>query len=110
MAREDGEIFAWDVGEGTMRYHLNGHTLGTDRIAFSPDEAVFMSGSYDRTLRFWHAPTGTEMVTIQTDFHSVPMAISHDSLLIGESWKRVTGRHVSLPSVVKIDAANGITK
>ena len=110
MAREDGEIFAWDVDEGTLRYHLNGHTLGTDRVAFSPDGAVFMSGSYDRTLRFWHAPTGTEMVTIQTDFHSVPMAISHDSLLIGESWKRVRGRHVSLPSVAEIDASSEISK
>ena len=40
---------------------LAGHTAVVHALAFSPDGKQILTGSADRTLRFWDARTGKEL-------------------------------------------------
>jgi WD40 repeat protein len=41
------------------QYTLEGHTSSVHAVAFSPDGALIISGSADRTIRVWDVRTGT---------------------------------------------------
>ena len=45
---------------------LTGHTEMVHNVAFSPDGNTIASGSYDNTVRFWDAHTGTLIHTLHT--------------------------------------------
>jgi WD40 repeat protein len=44
---------------------LRGHRDGIFALAFTPDGDTLISGSRDKTLRFWHAPSWTEIAAAE---------------------------------------------
>jgi WD40 repeat protein len=54
----------WDASTGEELFNLSGHTQTVFGCAFSPDGRRIVSGSYDRTLRIWHAGRGVELASI----------------------------------------------
>jgi WD40 repeat protein len=82
----DGVGTVWDIPTGQKRFELNGHDRsgavtfnenidpahdkhriyerregGINAICFSPDNALILTGSHDRTARLWDAKTGKEI-------------------------------------------------
>jgi len=68
---KDGEITLWDgqadctetLGCFVPRQNpnqgsVNGHTDAISSLVFTPDGDNLISGSYDRTIKVWHLPTG----------------------------------------------------
>ncbi|MFT7579205.1 MAG: WD40 repeat protein [Myxococcota bacterium] len=47
----EGEVLVWRVGEAKPTAHYRDHTERAVALAFSPDDAWLVSGSWDRTLR-----------------------------------------------------------
>jgi WD40 repeat protein len=43
---------------GTEFCALEGSSADVYSLAFSPDDGLLASGSYDGTIRFWHAERG----------------------------------------------------
>ena len=50
----------WDVGTGTEKVVLTGHTDWISSVAFSSDGQTLATGSGDNTVRLWDVGTGTE--------------------------------------------------
>ncbi|MCX4705986.1 protein kinase [Streptomyces sp. NBC_01373] len=48
----------WDVGTGTCRHVLEGHTSGVSAVCLTSDGTVALSGSADTTVRVWDVDTG----------------------------------------------------
>ncbi|KAK5131028.1 hypothetical protein LTR08_001378 [Meristemomyces frigidus] len=46
---------------------LKGHTKSVQGVAFSPDGRLVVSGSGDKTIRFWDVATGAEVKRLQSD-------------------------------------------
>lgn len=85
-----------------MNGPLTGHAGGVVALAFSPDERLLVSGSYDKTVRIWDTETGrdvfgaleghTGMVgAVAFSQHGRQVASgSHDSTI--RVWDAATGR------------------
>ncbi|NJN62304.1 MAG: hypothetical protein HC795_12955 [Coleofasciculaceae cyanobacterium RL_1_1] len=50
---------------------LVGHAAAVNSICFSRSGHVLISGSYDRTIRFWDSQTGELLHTIADSTHSI---------------------------------------
>jgi WD40 repeat protein len=49
----DGSICMWYVPTGQLLGRFRDHTIRVTSISFRPDGQVFVSGSWDNTLKFW---------------------------------------------------------
>ena len=49
----DTNVRIWDVSSGTIVNRLCGHSHGILSVAFTPDGKGLVSGSGDRTLKYW---------------------------------------------------------
>jgi WD40 repeat protein len=54
----DRTVKVWDLGKGTCRSTLSGHTSDVWALAISADGRRIVSGSDDRTIRLWDGETG----------------------------------------------------
>lgn len=64
---------ACSISEGRIVSELGGHTDAVSGLAFSPDDSLLVSTSWDRTIRIWHAAdfealTGGAALAGHTDF------------------------------------------
>ncbi|PSB02261.1 serine/threonine-protein kinase [Merismopedia glauca] len=50
---EDKTIKLWHIKTQTLLTTLSGHRAGVSSIVFSPDGRMLVSGSYDKSLKFW---------------------------------------------------------
>ncbi len=57
-------IFLWDAAEGRLLGTCIGHKQAVSSVAFAPDGRTLASSSGDGALKFWHVPTGTEMLSL----------------------------------------------
>jgi WD40 repeat protein len=46
---------------------LQGHSHWVSSVAFSPDEKILASSSYDGTIKLWDRQTGTCLHTLRSD-------------------------------------------
>ena len=52
-AGEDGIVYVWDLGSGSVVREYHGHEAAVSALCCSNDGAVLVSGGYDQTLRVW---------------------------------------------------------
>ena len=61
----DHAVQIWDLGTGTLRHTLRGHTRPASGVCFSSDGKRLVTASDDRTARVWDMTTGAEFVTLE---------------------------------------------
>jgi WD40 repeat protein/DNA-binding SARP family transcriptional activator len=61
VAADTAGVFVIDAASGEQLLHLTGHSGGTCRVEFSPDDTLLASASQDGTARLWDPATGTEL-------------------------------------------------
>lgn len=58
----DYNVRLWDVGSGTERGQLNGHSSSFTGLAFTKDGTILGSAAYgDDSIRLWDMATGVEL-------------------------------------------------
>lgn len=63
-AVDDWAVALFDVPKRQPRAAVKGHTGRVTSLAFSPDGATLVTGSWDQTVRLWDAATGAERMTL----------------------------------------------
>jgi WD40 repeat protein len=48
-------VKVWDAQDGALLRTLEGHTESVNSVAYSPDGARIISGSWDDTVKVWGA-------------------------------------------------------
>jgi WD40 repeat protein len=80
----DGRISIWDVASGQRRGDLRGHTGAVYDLAFTHDGSILVSGSRDKTVRFWDVANKQQRLPELKDFRNSVYSIalnSDDSVL-----------------------------
>jgi len=97
----NGRATIWDVASETMLLALTGHAGPVFDAAYSPDGALAVTGSGDRTAKIWDALSGAELRTLS----------GHDGILLAVAFSP-DGRTVvtgATDETVRIwDAATGV--
>jgi WD40 repeat protein len=82
---ENGLIFVWNWLTGERIYYLTGHT---NRLEFNSldlyDDQTLISGSFDRTLKFWNISNGTLIRSL-----NIGVGIFSLGMLKSSEWKIV---------------------
>jgi WD40 repeat protein/serine/threonine protein kinase len=75
LATGSNEIGIWDVRTGASKQTLEGQSVITDSLAFSPDGATLASaGHVDGTVKLWNVRDGKLKQTIKA--HDAPTAVA----------------------------------
>ncbi len=93
---DDGNRYAvlvWDVQRVSQVFALRGHTERVNEVAFSPDGALLVTASADRTVRLWDMTTGLQTARIDADVGANALAFSPDgsTLAVGYADGSVLG-------------------
>jgi WD40 repeat protein len=88
---DDKTIKIWDVGTGTEKFTLAGHTDSVNAIAVTPDGKTVISGSLDKTIKIWDLATRKEIATFTGESPILCCAVAADGVTIvaGEESGRV---------------------
>ena len=74
----DNRIWIWETQTGQQKFILNKHRGNITRTLFTPDGKTLVSGSADRTMRFWDLETGELITTLKEYDSDSPIAFSPD--------------------------------
>jgi len=115
-------IKLWKVETGQELRTLSGHTDGIDSVAFSPDGKtlaswslalttdvkIYLSGSWDGTIKLWNVETGQELKSIKTtdlrEVHSlIPNYADLDLGLPNQAIARDGRFHIKVGDNSKLD-------
>jgi WD40 repeat protein len=100
-ANENGLITLYDRDGKPLRT-LDGHNLGLNALAASPDGKLLASGGSERWVRVWSLADGKLMATLDhpdtEGFHIESLAFSPDSRRLAMGTSRAEVRVAELPS------------
>jgi WD40 repeat protein len=100
-ANENGLITVYDTDGKPLR-KLEGHNLGLNALAVSPDGKLLASGGNERWARVWNIADGQPVATIDFSggdgYHNESLAFSADSRRLALGTSRSEVRVVELPS------------
>jgi serine/threonine protein kinase/Tol biopolymer transport system component len=75
LATATNEIRLWDAQTGELKHALEGHSVVTESVAFSPDGSLLASaGHVDGAVRLWDVRAGTLKQEIKA--HDAPSAVA----------------------------------
>jgi WD40 repeat protein len=77
---DDRTLRVWDLGSGTCRLTLQGHTGSVDAVALTGDGQA-VSASADRTLRVWDLATGNCLAVFPCEAPVASVALPSDQPL-----------------------------
>jgi WD40 repeat protein len=101
-------IVILDAISGSCKSTLSGHTDKVTSLAFSPDRALLVSGSIDKSVKLWDVQTGGAVKTFRGHHSAVlSVSISSDSTIIASGsqdgtislWNVRTGK-LRLPATL----------
>lgn len=81
LASDNGMVRWWNKESGTIDFALKGHTHFVWSAIYLPDRKQLVSGSRDRTVRFWEPLTGHPSAVLQSP-EVVCLALSPNKLTI----------------------------
>lgn len=88
-ATDDYAIHIYDADTMQRQRTLTGHLGIVDALTFTPDGRAIVSGSWDKTVRFWDTETGRELAAHDWDIGQVrTLAISPDGLIAAAAGDR----------------------
>jgi WD40 repeat protein len=61
---QNNTIQIYNAADGRKQLSLSGHTDNIVALSYTPDSAKLLSGSLDRTVRYWDLATGRQLATI----------------------------------------------
>jgi WD40 repeat protein/uncharacterized caspase-like protein len=100
-ANQDGLITIYDQDGKPLR-KLEGHSLGLNALAASPNGKWLASGGNERWARVWNIADGKEVATIDfpggDGYHNESLAFSPDSHRLALGTSRSEVRVIELPS------------
>jgi WD40 repeat protein len=73
-----GFVTLWNPETGEMTARIKGHSLGIRSLAISPDGLTLVTGSVDKTIKFWDLVSHQEMLTLETPDEVMGVAYSPD--------------------------------
>ena len=92
MGNEDGQVTLWDGATGELLITLTEHTDEVAGLAFSPNEQLLATASFDGTIRIWHLPDGQLLHTMDVIGNS-DLAFSPDGTILASGDGQETGSH-----------------
>ncbi len=95
-AERTSKVFLWDVASGKLMRTLSGHTDSIfGGVAFSPDGKFALSGSYDKTLKYWNLETGQLVRSIESNGGSPAFSPDGRRALHGNAiWDLASGERL----------------
>lgn len=81
-------VAMFDVSTGKQLFEVSKHEHGISDVVFSHDGKRVVSASADRTMRFWHIPTGEEVFRIQMGSTFGDLNVSNDGTILTWSTNR----------------------
>ena len=86
----DNRIWIWDTETGQQKFLIKEHKGRITRLLFTPDGKTLVSGSVDKTIRFWDVKTGELLTTFKGYDPNSPIVFSPDGTTLasgGENAK-----------------------
>jgi WD40 repeat protein len=82
----DSSVRRWDVVAGQERAALRGHDHPVSSVAYSPGEALIVSGATDGTIKVWEAASGLERASFRGHLWQVSaLAVSPDGHVLASA-------------------------
>lgn len=79
----EGGVTLWDVGTGTKRRSLVGHTDSADSVVFASGGELLAAAGRDGTIRLWRSQSGKTHATFKADAHCLAVSPDGKTLLAG---------------------------
>ena len=93
----DYSIRLWDTETGTELSTLIGHTHRINSIAFSPDNTMIATGSWDGTFRLWDVETGAQL-----HIFTINAISGIDDIEFSPDGKKIAALHTFMNSSVHL--------
>lgn len=105
-AGDNNTVKIWDLRDNTVAT-LRGHRDEINSVAFSPDERLLVSGSYDSTFRFYDVNSRENIATLEhvvggTSYWGLDVAFSPNGQLLATANQHVKLWDVSTQTAVAI--------